>query len=79
MQANWMHTISGGRSALRAATRLWMLPATVLVATVSRLLLWQERGRQRRHLAELSDHLLRDVGLTREDVQREFGKGFWRK
>jgi uncharacterized protein YjiS (DUF1127 family) len=35
------------------------------------------RSRQRRHLAELDDHLLRDVGLSRADVARECGRWPW--
>jgi uncharacterized protein YjiS (DUF1127 family) len=36
------------------------------------------RARQRRDLAALSDHNLRDIGLTRGDVEIEIGKPFWR-
>lgn len=39
---------------------------------------WFARRRQRRDLAELDDHLLKDLGLTRADVEREVGKPFWR-
>jgi uncharacterized protein YjiS (DUF1127 family) len=42
------------------------------------LLLWQERGRQRRQLESLSDRMLRDIGLTRADVLAESSKPFWR-
>jgi uncharacterized protein YjiS (DUF1127 family) len=36
------------------------------------------RARQRRDLAALSDHALRDIGLSRADVDVETGKPFWR-
>jgi uncharacterized protein YjiS (DUF1127 family) len=36
------------------------------------------RARQRRDLAALSDHALRDIGLSRGDVETEIGKPFWR-
>ncbi len=39
---------------------------------------WRERARQRRALASLDDHLLRDVGLSRAEVVREARKPFWR-
>lgn len=39
---------------------------------------WYDRHRQRRDLAEIDDRLLRDLGLTREDVRRECAKSFWR-
>ena len=38
---------------------------------------WQERARQRRQLETLSDHMLRDIGLTRADVLAEATKRFW--
>jgi len=37
-----------------------------------------ELSRQRRHLARLDDHLLRDIGLSRRDVSMESEKPFWR-
>lgn len=36
-----------------------------------------DRHRQRLDLAEIDDHLLRDLGLTAEDVRRECAKSFW--
>ncbi|WP_374377891.1 DUF1127 domain-containing protein [Dongia sp.] len=49
---------------------------------LQRLLGWMaaafERGRQRRTLGTLSDHQLKDIGLTRADVARETAKPFWR-
>jgi|UPI00055702EB uncharacterized protein YjiS (DUF1127 family) len=36
------------------------------------------RARQRRDLAVLSDHSLRDIGLSRTDVDLEISKPFWR-
>jgi uncharacterized protein YjiS (DUF1127 family) len=36
-----------------------------------------ERRRQRHALLELDDHLLADIGLTREQALREAGKSLW--
>ena len=38
---------------------------------------WRQRQEQRRALAMLSDHLLRDIGLTRQDAEQELRKPFW--
>ncbi len=43
------------------------------------LLGWQERAQQRRHLESLSDHMLRDIGLSRADVLAETTKRFWER
>jgi uncharacterized protein YjiS (DUF1127 family) len=40
--------------------------------------LWAERAAERRHLAELDDHLLRDIGLNRAEVEAASTKPFWR-
>jgi uncharacterized protein YjiS (DUF1127 family) len=39
--------------------------------------LWMERYRQRQALIRLSDHMLKDLGLSRCDAGREGGKRFW--
>jgi uncharacterized protein YjiS (DUF1127 family) len=41
------------------------------------LLTWHRQARQRRQLQFLSDHMLRDIGLTRADVLAESSKPFW--
>ncbi len=38
---------------------------------------WNERARQRRALSELSDELLKDIGVSRTDAIREARKSFW--
>ena len=43
-----------------------------------RFVRWGERRRQRQHLARLDDRMLRDLGLSRADVQIEIDKPFWR-
>ena len=44
------------------------------------LALWRDRVVQRRQLAQLTQypHLLRDLGLSRQDAGSEIGKRFWR-
>jgi uncharacterized protein YjiS (DUF1127 family) len=39
---------------------------------------WIERYRQRRALLELSDHMLKDIGISRVEAWREGRKPFWR-
>lgn len=38
---------------------------------------WQELHRQRRLLAQMSDGALKDLGLSRADIQQETERPFW--
>jgi uncharacterized protein YjiS (DUF1127 family) len=51
----------------------------VMQRAARRILTWHERARQRRALECLSDHMLRDIGLTRADVLAEATKRFWQQ
>ena len=44
---------------------------------LSRIVAWRERARSRYLLQLLDDRMLRDVGLSRSDVDRECAKHFW--
>ena len=49
----------------------------VALYIVTTLHVWQGRARQRRELQQLDDRMLKDIGLTRADVEREVNKPFW--
>jgi len=38
---------------------------------------WMDRQRQRKHLRQLDDHLLRDIGVTRIQARREASRWFF--
>ena len=40
---------------------------------------WGARRRQRQTLAALNDHLLNDIGVSRNEARREAAKPFWRR
>ena len=44
---------------------------------VETLALWRQRSRSRRHLAELDDRGLADIGLSRTGRRIECRKRFW--
>ena len=50
-------------------------PVRGLLATLER---WAERHRQRRALLELSDSMLKDIGISYADAWQEGRKPFWR-
>jgi hypothetical protein len=41
------------------------------------LVLWLARWRERRHLSDLDDYMLRDIGLSRADLRIEIAKPWW--
>lgn len=49
----------------------------VLLTAFEKLYVWQERATQRHQLAEMSDYMRSDLGLSRGDVEREASKPFW--
>ncbi len=80
-----MHTISqrgpsGAYAGPRRPTAAWS--GEILLEAGARavrtLLTWQERDRQRHALAQLDARMLKDVGLSRADVDLESRKPFWR-
>jgi uncharacterized protein YjiS (DUF1127 family) len=63
--------------AARASRRERGLQRFASVA-VARLLRWHELARQRRTLLTLDDRLLKDIGVTRAEAEREASRPFWR-
>ncbi|SOH93441.1 protein of unknown function [Monaibacterium marinum] len=44
---------------------------------VALVAIWTRRSRSRRHLKHLDAHLLRDIGVTEWNAQREAERPFW--
>lgn len=44
---------------------------------MQRVLHWHELARQRHELASMSDEALKDIGLSRADIQQEVERPFW--
>lgn len=38
---------------------------------------WITRRRTRKHLSELDDHMLKDIGITRTQARKEAARPFW--
>ena len=53
-------------------------PSAWVARLWSRFLEMLELRRQRRALARLENHLLDDIGLTRDDVERELARSIWK-
>jgi uncharacterized protein YjiS (DUF1127 family) len=53
-------------------------PLSKLALRVARLvILWDMRSRSRSALDGMSDHILRDIGLSRQEAENERHKRFW--
>jgi uncharacterized protein YjiS (DUF1127 family) len=63
------------------AERGLVLPARPLsIGTMIDVLMeWRDRVRERRQLDSLGDHMLKDLGVSRVEVEREVNKPFWRR
>jgi uncharacterized protein YjiS (DUF1127 family) len=60
-----------------AAIRFAAALTRAAITATDTFYLWMQRYRQRRALVSLSDHMLKDLGLSRSDAGRESGKRFW--
>ena len=52
--------------------------AILVERTFTLIDVWHQRWRQRRQLDSLSDHMLKDMGLSRFEADHEASKRFWR-
>jgi uncharacterized protein YjiS (DUF1127 family) len=66
---------SEGPGLLRQGLAAAPMPVLKLLA---RVIVRYVRQRQRHDLAQLDDRMLRDIGITRIDAEREAYKPFWR-
>ncbi|MHA6262024.1 DUF1127 domain-containing protein [Arenibacterium sp. CAU 1754] len=53
------------------------LAATIAVRIAGVVATWDQLSRTRRDLAQLSDHMLDDIGLTYAQARRESKRWFW--
>ncbi|MBM3545457.1 MAG: DUF1127 domain-containing protein [Alphaproteobacteria bacterium] len=64
---------------LRLSSRPSLLsPIQVLTRLSELLATWERRARERRMLAEMSPHMLKDLGIARSEASAESQKPFWR-
>jgi uncharacterized protein YjiS (DUF1127 family) len=64
---------------LRSSIRLCLAICTGSIIGTDTLLAWMDRSRQRSALDRLSDQMLKDIGISRADVDFEARKPFWRE
>jgi uncharacterized protein YjiS (DUF1127 family) len=70
-ERRWADTVT------RRETRIGRANRAIFFDLVRLPAVWWRRTLDREHLAGLSDYLLKDIGLTRADVEREARQPFW--
>lgn len=50
---------------------------TIVSVLIETMWLWADLARQRRALRTLDDRMLKDIGISRADVEAEAAKPFW--
>ncbi|MGY0219131.1 DUF1127 domain-containing protein [Endozoicomonadaceae bacterium StTr2] len=51
----------------------------ILTLVIRNLKIWHQRSAGRKQVAALSDYMLKDIGLSRYDANKEYAKPFWMK
>ena len=63
-------------SPLAASHRLPLI-ALFAVTVAAVITQWDLRRRSRKHLKQLDDHMLEDIGVTRSEAMKEAQRPFW--
>jgi len=75
------HTIdtnlTGAGSAAVKPLRAFGKVRRIVVKCVQSIVIWQERAEQRHALGELSERMLKDIGVSHSDAYKEMRKPFW--
>ena len=69
--------INGATSATIKPLRAFGKVRRVVVKCLKSIVIWQERAEQRHALGELSDRMLKDIGVSQSDAYKELRKPFW--
>lgn len=80
--SNYLNTVRESRFSASARAIVEALNATSKTSPTTitgALALWIGRFKQRRSLANLPDHLLKDIGISRQAALVEACKPFWQK
>ena len=58
--------------------RIGRWPASAAATITGTIRKWNHRYNTRKALLDMSDHLLKDIGITRTEALREGSKAFWK-
>jgi uncharacterized protein YjiS (DUF1127 family) len=77
-QENCIDTIAPPHSPRLTDRHFGPVIVTVVRAVMDTLVRWQERSNMRKHLSEMDDRMLKDIGISSAQVRWEAAKPFWR-
>ncbi len=72
------HGPSAPRYVAPREVSLWSAARRAFLWILETLLAWHDRARERRSLMELSDQVLRDIGLSRTQLRAQAARPSWR-
>jgi uncharacterized protein YjiS (DUF1127 family) len=70
-----VRTIDAARNAI--AFQLARRLQAITIVACARVLRWHELSRQRRALLALNERMLKDIGISRGEAEREARRPFW--
>lgn len=65
-------------AASTVAALAWEWLRLAVTAASDLVLVWHQRSVERHRLSELNDHMLKDIGISRAEVEAECRKPFWK-
>ena len=78
LKANNFHLIDDLEISTLSYNLIKRIEATYMFVT-SQVNLWVSRAKDRQALAQMSEQMLNDIGLSRSQVNIEAGKNFWQR
>lgn len=78
MKDRYLGAMNQSRTADTVAALSWHWLRFASTAAFDLVLVWHQRSVERHRLSELNDHMLKDIGISRDEVEAECRKPFWK-
>lgn len=78
MRDRSVHAVNQSRAASAVAALSWAWLRSAATAGFDLVLVWHRRSVERHRLSELNAHMLKDIGVSRSEIEAECRKPFWK-